>query len=213
RTALSGGSWRAASPTPRAWSSTCGIACRSITRSGTCLCWPAACATSSLSSTMSCQAKPCRLARCHDPSAAPEGLIPCSHRLRMAWLNQVCGGGVGLHLLDTLAPGDDGRDGRMLQAPGERPLRHRHAGRHLFAGDALDLGQLAIALLSLVPPAHLAGVEGMAGLVLARQVPAGQRHPRQHPQVLLPADREGRHLRRALQAVVDDLDELDLLAG
>jgi hypothetical protein len=51
---------------------------------------------------------------------------------------------VGLDLLDALAAGDHAGDGRVLQAPGQRPGRHVDALRHLLAADPLGLLERAL---------------------------------------------------------------------
>jgi hypothetical protein len=95
---------------------------------------------------------------------------------------------------------------RIAQAPRERPARHRHARRHLGRGDALDLGQFGVAVLLHPRLAHVGRGEGRAGLVFAREKTAGERHAREHAEVLLAAGGEDLLLRLALQPVVDDLD-------
>jgi hypothetical protein len=60
------------------------------------------------------------------------------------------GGDVGLELLDVLAAGDHGADGRVPERPGERPLRERHAGRHLVGLDLRDGFELRLDLMRIM---------------------------------------------------------------
>jgi hypothetical protein len=50
---------------------------------------------------------------------------------------------VGLDLLDALAAGDHAGDGRVLEAPRQRPRRHVHPRRYLLVADPLGLLELA----------------------------------------------------------------------
>jgi len=124
---------------------------------------------------------------------------------------QIGGGGVGGELGDILAAGDDARDGRVLQAPGQGPRRHRHAGGN-FRSDLLDLGEQAIDEFGGVLRAGVGG-KARAGLVFAGQIAAGQWHAGENAEVLGLADRQGHVLVTAVEAVVDELDRLDMPPG
>jgi hypothetical protein len=85
-------------------------------------------------------------------------------------------------VLDRLAAGDHTADGRMLQAPGKRPRRHRHPRGYLGATDLVHQFELALDLGRVLPGAPVvAGGDPGARLVLAAQVSIGQRLPDNDP--------------------------------
>jgi hypothetical protein len=104
---------------------------------------------------------------------------------------QVGRAGVGLDLLDRLAAGDHTADGRVLQAPGQRPPRQGHPLGHLSPPDLVHQLQLALDFGRVVPGTPVvAGGDLGAGLVLAAEVAVGQRLAYKYPQVLVQADRQ-----------------------
>src|SRR5438046_601983 len=62
---------------------------------------------------------------------------------------------VRLHLLDALAARDHAAHGRVLQAPCQRPLGHRHTGRDFGLRDLRNLTQLRVDLLLLLARADV----------------------------------------------------------
>jgi hypothetical protein len=94
------------------------------------------------------------------------------------------GGGVGADLGDVFAARDDGRDGGVAQAPGESPLRHRHAGGDLGGGDFFHLGEQGVATVFHPDFAHVVGGEDVAGLVAAGEEAAGERHTGEDAEIL-----------------------------
>ncbi|CDN44658.1 hypothetical protein BN871_FG_00140 [Paenibacillus sp. P22] len=137
------------------------------------------------------------------------------HILRMRLrdeLHRIC---VALHLLGIFAAGNDGSHRRMAKAPGERPGSHADAFRHFLLRDPANLLQPLPHLPGVLAMAHIRLAEFRAGLVLAAQEAARQRHPRQHAEILLQAGREYPLLRLAVEPVVHDLDRLraDLRGG
>src|SRR5690606_27537665 len=94
------------------------------------------------------KSRPGMLAKPTTCASAGRPLFPASAlpRLRMIVPHHVEGGGAGVrfHLLHAFRAGDDAGHRRMLQAPGQRPLRHADAFRHFRAGDFLHQAQLFV---------------------------------------------------------------------
>src|SRR5437016_11485087 len=86
---------------------------------------------------------------------------------------------IRFNLLDTLAPRNHARHGRMLEAPRQRPLRHRHVLGNFFALDFFDLAELGVDLFRLVLLTEFSA-ESMTWLVFAAEQTAGEWHTRQH---------------------------------
>lgn len=81
--------------------------------------------------------------------------------------------GVVDHLLDAFAAGDDAGDDGIIQAPGERPLGHRHAGRDFGLLNLLDFTQLFVQHIAVLAASHVIVGEDSAGFVFAAEKAAG----------------------------------------
>src|SRR5207249_5098541 len=107
-------------------------------------------------------------------------------------------------------PRDHTADRRMLEAPRQRPLRHRHAGRDFFPRDLPHLTQLLVDLLLGLAGTKVIAGKMRTGLVFAAQETACQRHARENAELVLHRVREIAHLRTLVEAVVNYLKHLDL---
>ena len=118
---------------------------------------------------------------------------------------EVGSAGVTSYLFYILAPGNHTRDGRMLQAPRERPLRHVNALGNLFASDPLYLFELPLYYGRVVTTAHVGLLEGRAGLVFAAEVSAREGHTGEDAEIVRLSQRQDFFFRRAIEPVVNDL--------
>ena len=115
--------------------------------------------------------------------------------------------GIGLDLFHRLAARDHTGHGRMLEAPGQRPGRHRHTIGHLFFLDLLHLPEPILNALEVPAGTQIALLgEPGARLILATQEAAGERDPSQNTQILFNAGGKCRLFGTAIQPVVDHLD-------